>query len=439
MTIARCCVLLVISAVGLVHAGMYNDFVTVLTPENFDAEVTKSAETWMVKFYAPWCGHCRSSAGSFSKAAKRLHGVARLGVVDCDAHAQLGSRFGVSGYPSFKIFSGVGKRARRPSDYSGERTASGISSHIRYVQQSFVAKVMPNGEASFFNDLPKLPHVLLFTDKKETSGLYKGLSARYHKRIAFGDVRKKDGASTVEMFDVTSFPTLLVFSPGDRTKEKAVKYTGKMDPTSLIKYMDNVLKDGPDAADAGEEAAEKDEKKVFAQPKAYNGEVESISSKSDYETKCGSRNDGRLCVLGFLPDGVNHDLKVGIAEAAKQYLYDNVAFALIDTKIDGGSKFATELFDTSSFVAVRARKSKFASMNSNGEIPDIGSIKAFVDRVVGGEVRYSKMTDLPEWVGESTNKTETDTSEDAAGDDGGQCTGPPKDGGTCGGDAKEEL
>ena len=426
------------TVLGVALGGMYNEFVTELTAANFDAEVMNSAETWVVKFMAPWCGHCRNSAPSFSRAAKRLYGVVRLGVVDCDAHGALAQRYGVQGFPSFKTFSGVGKRARRPSDYNGDRSASAIAAHARYIQPSFVARVMPKGTDSFFRDLAKLPHVLLFTDKTETSGLYKGMSARYHKRIAFGEVRIKDGKETAEQYEVDKFPTVLVFPPGVGEKDKATKYAGKMDPKSLITYFDTLAKDGAEAAGEGEPAGE--EKKVFSQPKAYNGEVEAIGSKAEYMAKCGARSDGRMCILGLLPGGVDHELKQDLAEAAKRYMYDNIAFAIIDRNDKHGGGEYAKVFDGAHFAAIRARKNKYSAMNADVELT-IAGVTAFVDRVVGGEVRYAKMDDLPEWTPPKTDEAEHGTNEanktDDANDE-GTCSTKPKDGATCG-KPKDEL
>jgi len=32
----------------------------ILTTANFNEKVMKSKEIWLVEFYAPWCGHCKS-------------------------------------------------------------------------------------------------------------------------------------------------------------------------------------------------------------------------------------------------------------------------------------------------------------------------------------------------------------------------------------------
>lgn len=94
-----------------------------LTPANFDSLVTKSDEIWVVEFYAPWCGHCKSLVPEYKKAAEALRGVIKVGAVDADEHKTLGGQFGVRGFPTIKIF---GANKNKPSDFNGQRTAQGI-------------------------------------------------------------------------------------------------------------------------------------------------------------------------------------------------------------------------------------------------------------------------------------------------------------------------
>lgn len=420
-----------------IEGSMYDAAVTDLTAENFDSLVINSAETWLVKFYAPWCGHCKSSAPAFSKAAKKLLGVARLGVVNCDDHAALAQRFDVNGFPTLKLFKGEG-RSRGPSDYNQARSSKAFVDHVKYAMPSFVARVKPSGLDAFFNDLPSLPHALLFTDKSSTSPLYKGMSARFRGKMAFGEVRKTDAdADLLSKYSVHKFPTLLTFGKGDAEAETGRKFEGAMDPASLEKFFTSVV-----AGTDGEVEEAKTEEKVFAQPQAYSGDVMDIVGSKQYESVCDARKDGRLCGLAVLPGGLQHQLVNGLKTLAQRYQYDNMAFAVLDCAAEGGV-FADWLGidrEKGGFIIMKARKRKFATLE--GEL-DEETVGRFLDRVVGGDARFKKITtDLPEWVVEEPVKDNLDdekneTKEES--DESGQCgTEPPKDGSSCGA-SKEDL
>jgi protein disulfide-isomerase A6 len=96
-----------------------------LTEANFNALVMESNEQWLVEFYAPWCGHCQKLAPEWESAAKRLAGDGvKLGAVDATVHGQLAAKYGVSGYPTIKLFPAGPKGA--PKDYRGAREADAI-------------------------------------------------------------------------------------------------------------------------------------------------------------------------------------------------------------------------------------------------------------------------------------------------------------------------
>jgi protein disulfide-isomerase A6 len=56
--------------------------VVLLNKDNWQKEVMKSDDLWMVEFYAPWCGHCKNLAPEWEKAAKQMKGFVKFGAVD---------------------------------------------------------------------------------------------------------------------------------------------------------------------------------------------------------------------------------------------------------------------------------------------------------------------------------------------------------------------
>lgn len=45
-----------------------------------------SKEPWFVKFYAPWCGHCKHLAPVWDKMAKHLQNKVNVAEVNCEDH-----------------------------------------------------------------------------------------------------------------------------------------------------------------------------------------------------------------------------------------------------------------------------------------------------------------------------------------------------------------
>ena len=55
-----------------------------LTAESFQKLVTTTQDSWFIKFYAPWCGHCQALAPTWNQMAKEMQHVLNVGEVNCD-------------------------------------------------------------------------------------------------------------------------------------------------------------------------------------------------------------------------------------------------------------------------------------------------------------------------------------------------------------------
>jgi len=121
--------------VGLLASVFGHDFETeesviVGTADNFDGVLAASNHV-LVEFYAPWCGHCKSLAPEYAKAAQQLEkdGSSVLLVkVDATVHGELAKEFGVGGYPTLKWFKNNDRK--NPMDYKGGRKEAEIVSWV---------------------------------------------------------------------------------------------------------------------------------------------------------------------------------------------------------------------------------------------------------------------------------------------------------------------
>ncbi|NXL47008.1 PDIA2 isomerase, partial [Podilymbus podiceps] len=102
------------------------DGILVLHEHNF-ARALSEHRLLLVEFYAPWCGHCQRLAPAFAQAAATLRNMsspAQLGKVDATARVALAGEFGITSYPTLKLFRN-GNRTH-PLAYTGRMDAEGI-------------------------------------------------------------------------------------------------------------------------------------------------------------------------------------------------------------------------------------------------------------------------------------------------------------------------
>ncbi|KAM3915907.1 dnaJ homolog subfamily C member 10 [Leptodactylus fuscus] len=95
-----------------------------LTPESFNEEVLKGKDHWVLDFYAPWCGPCRTFAPEFEFVARLLKGKVKAGKVDCQAYGNICQSAGIRAYPSVKLYPYLGsKKKHTESEHLDSRDA----------------------------------------------------------------------------------------------------------------------------------------------------------------------------------------------------------------------------------------------------------------------------------------------------------------------------
>lgn len=82
-----------------------------LTAENIDA-IDEAGPPYVVKFWAPWCGHCEAFAPIFDDAAAAHSDRLRFGEVNIDDDADIAEAHRVSTIPTVIVFRG-GREVKR--------------------------------------------------------------------------------------------------------------------------------------------------------------------------------------------------------------------------------------------------------------------------------------------------------------------------------------
>ncbi|KYN37122.1 Protein disulfide-isomerase A6 [Trachymyrmex septentrionalis] len=203
-------ILLLVAGANCMYAS--NSAVVDLRPNNFDNLVLNSDHIWVVEFYAPWCGHCQQLTPEYDKAATALKGVVKVGAVNADEHKSLGSKYGVRGFPTIKIF-GLDKK---PEDYNGPRSAAGIVDAALNAASQKVRKVL-GGKTS--GGESKIEYMILYTNRKDNFLAYKLLNIYLASK-----------------YEIKGYPTIKFFAPGKKDADSMQDYDGGRTSGDIVNW-----------------------------------------------------------------------------------------------------------------------------------------------------------------------------------------------------------
>ncbi|KAK2714498.1 hypothetical protein QYM36_008903 [Artemia franciscana] len=271
-----------------------NGDVVELTPSNFDSLVRKSDDIWIVEFFAPWCGNCKSLAPEYAKAAKGLKGVVKVGAVNADEHNSLGGEFGVRGFPTITIF---GANKKKPEDYNGARTADGLIDAAFKALKAKVNNQMggKKSSSSGSSDVIELTDdnfdklvlgsedLWLVEFYAPWCGHCKNLAPNWAQaatelkgKVKLGALDATVHSIKAKEYGIQGYPTIKYFPSGKKEKHSAQVYDGGRVSQDIVSW-----------------ALEKAVESVPA-PK-----IEQITSESVFKSACV---DHPLCVISILPN-----------------------------------------------------------------------------------------------------------------------------------------
>ena len=109
------------------HDDMENDNMNHDDMENFsDFSGNKPCFTL---FYAPWCGHCKTTMPSWDELIKKNNTTVVINKVNCDENEDLAQLHNIQGYPTIKYLPN-GLNSNEGVEFNGERTVPGFLSFL---------------------------------------------------------------------------------------------------------------------------------------------------------------------------------------------------------------------------------------------------------------------------------------------------------------------
>jgi len=214
--------------------------VVILDSANFDTIVKDTNKNVFVEFYAPWCGHCKKLAPTWEKLANVFKNEKDVVIanIDADKYGDVGSRYGVSGFPTIKYFP---KNNKDGVPYEQQRELFDL---VKWLNEQTGAKRQVNGRlddgAGRVGTLDELANTYLTSTTKDgvikkAEGILSSLTGddakngdvyvRYMKAIA------KKGNSFVE----TERERLTKLLEGSITSSKLDEFTIKVNILAQFK------------------------------------------------------------------------------------------------------------------------------------------------------------------------------------------------------------
>ena len=386
-----------------------------ITVDNFESEVKNSDDVWLVEFYAPWCGHCKTLAPEYEKASKALKGIARLGAVDMTEHQSVGAPYDVQGFPTIKLF---GKDKAKPTEYEGARTAKGLVEAAIDGIEALVGKRMgvtlggKKKEKKVEEEAPvDEKDVIVLTDSDfdeqviESKALWmiefyapwcghcKNLKGPWAKAATTlkGSVKFAKVDATVETelgsrYGVQSYPTLKVFTPDN--KEDPEKYEGPRDATGIIAYCQKRMVEF-----------------------GILQHVEQIINQEVFDSNC--KDSGLVCIISFLPHIYDSSAaqRNGFLEIIANVLTKNGEKPMAFSWAQGGDHYKFEQtfnlnFGFPSVLAISPAKMKYTVMKGAFNEKEFD---AFVTGLLRGKStlddfkEYGKLSKVEEWDGKDAS------------------------------------
>lgn len=235
--------------------------ITVLTAKEFDKEVKKPNQLYVVQFYKT-NDAARKINREFLQSVPHLAGHAKIGVVSCEPkgpNKAFCKENGFTADPIIKLYKGVELRG----DYVGELKSKDLASFVKDLvseEESGITKLDNDNYKQWLAANEKLPKAVYYIAKKQTVPLWKTMAYQLKGRMAFAIVSRGD-RKVARHFGGKEYPGIGVVqvteSYGDDDDDddaeglEPIMYEGKINAAAVRAWLEGYALEADEEDDEG--------------------------------------------------------------------------------------------------------------------------------------------------------------------------------------------
>jgi len=232
---------------GLLVNSPFSDVIS-LDDENFYQKT--NAGTWLIDFYAPWCGHCKVLAPVWEKLANAQKGNYFVAKVDCNKNFNLCNELGIDGFPTIALWRDGSKIPN--GEYTGTRELEMITSWLESFEEEQVSEeeedpldVVILNSASFKRRTSKgfwfVDFYASWCDHCKTfAPMWDELATIENPtgRVTIAKIECMKYPDMCKTFEINEFPSLVMLKDG----KLRAKFKGERHLEALTKFIDRHTK-----------------------------------------------------------------------------------------------------------------------------------------------------------------------------------------------------